>query len=64
MSSLFVGICAEGFCTPPDEGDGGGGGEEKGEKMKDDVAGTGMGEGEGKKDVSDEIEVGPASYTI
>ena len=55
LSSLVVGICAEGFCVPPEEEGGGGEGGEGG-KMMDDVAGTGMGEGEGKKDVSDEIE--------
>ena len=54
LSSLAVGICLEGFCVRPDEQDGGEG-DESG-KMMDDVAGTGMGEGEGKKDVSDEIE--------
>ena len=48
LSSLAVGICLEGFCVRPDEQDGGEG-DESG-KMMDDVAGTGMGEGEGKKE--------------
>jgi hypothetical protein len=38
----MVGICAEGFCVPPEEGEEGGGGDENG-KMMDDVAGTGEG---------------------
>jgi hypothetical protein len=54
LSSLAVGVCLEGFCARPDEQDGEDGAE--GGKMMDDVGGTGMGEGEGKKDVSDEIE--------
>ena len=53
LSSLAAGVCLEGFCARPDEEEGGEG--EDG-KMMDDVAGTGMGAGEGKKDVSDEIE--------
>jgi len=53
LSSLAAGVCLEGFCARPDEEEGGEG--EEG-KMMDDVAGTGMGAGEGKKDVSDEIE--------
>ena len=55
LSSLAVGVCLEGFCARPEEDPGAGEGEEGG-KMMDDVAGTGMGAGEGKKDVSDEIE--------
>ena len=57
LASLYVGVCAEGFCAPPPasaEGEEDGG--EGDGRMMDDVAGTGMGEGEGKKDVSDEIE--------
>eukprot|EP01052_Picozoa_sp_SAG31_P019633 SAG31_NODE_1441_length_8327_cov_10.972941_2_plen_1452_part_00 len=44
-------IMEKGFCTPPDE-------EEDGEAdgVDDDIAGTGMAEGQGKKDVSEEIE--------
>jgi len=51
LTALFLGLCAEGFCAPPEEVDGEGGG-----GMMDDQSGTGMGAGEGKKDVADEIE--------
>jgi len=51
LTALFLGLCTEGFCTPPEEQDGEGGG-----GLMDDQAGTGMGAGEGKKDVADEIE--------
>ena len=51
LTALFLGLCAEGFCIPPEEAEG-----EAGGGMMDDQSGTGMGAGEGKKDVADEIE--------
>ena len=51
LTALFLGLCAEGFCAPPEETDG-----ESGGGMMDDQSGTGMGAGEGKRDVADEIE--------
>jgi midasin len=53
LLGLFIGLYKEGFCRPPEEKDGEG---EGGGKLSDDVEGTGIAEGEGKKDVSDEIE--------
>eukprot|EP00958_Prasinococcus_capsulatus_P008902 scaffold874_cov380-Prasinococcus_capsulatus_cf.AAC.26 len=51
LANLFTSLCKEGFCTPgrnsTESGEGG--------QFKDDVEGTGMGEGEGKRDVSDQI---------
>lgn len=49
--SLFNSLLVKGFCRRPDE-------TEEGEQQQtqDGVEGTGMGEGEGAKDVSDEIE--------
>ena len=51
LTALFLGLCAEGFCAPPEETEG-----ERGGGMMDDQSGTGMGAGEGKRDVADEIE--------
>jgi len=53
LTALFCSLARDGFCAAP--------GEEKecddeGGRMMDDQAGTGMGAGEGKRDVSDEIE--------
>ena len=51
-SSVFVGLCKDGYCTPPDQDS----------KHQDEngafeeADGTGMGEGDGAKDVSDKIE--------
>lgn len=54
LGSVFLELYKNGFCIPPDES------EEQDSKQSttfdDDVSGTGMGEGEGKKDVSDQIE--------
>jgi midasin len=55
-SSLFCTLVAEGFCMPEGEaGEGGEGGE--GGEWKE-AGGTGMGEGTGAKDVSEQIQVG------
>jgi hypothetical protein len=55
LIAVFAGLARDGYCTPADQkeaaGDGAGDG-----KLLDDQAGTGIGEGEGKKDISDEIE--------
>lgn len=51
LTALFLGLSAEGFCVPPEETEG-----EAGGGMMDDQSGTGIGAGEGKKDVADEIE--------
>ena len=51
LTALFLGLSTEGFCIPPEETEG-----EAGGGMMDDQSGTGMGAGEGKKDVADEIE--------
>lgn len=50
LSNLFVSLCTEGFCNTKEEE-----GKEAANKF-DDADGTGMGEGEGKKDVSEQIE--------
>jgi hypothetical protein len=53
LAGVFSGLARDGFCAAPGEvetGDEGGG------QLLDDQAGTGIGAGEGKKDVSDEIE--------
>lgn len=50
LSNLFCALYTEGFCLTKEEG-----GEAEGTKFED-ADGTGMGEGEGKKDVSDQIE--------
>nr|KAJ3422092.1 hypothetical protein HK105_001196 [Polyrhizophydium stewartii] len=53
LANLFASLFKEGFCLPKtgdndgEDGDGG---------LDDNVQGTGIGEGDGKKDVSDEIE--------
>ena len=58
-ASLFTGVLTEGFCTTrkgADDGDGDG--EEAGAKTfkpEEDVAGTGLGAGTGRKDISDEL---------
>jgi midasin len=52
---IFAHICKEGFCRPQEEEetqDGEGGATE----FQDDVEGTGMGAGQGKNDVADQIE--------
>ncbi|UPR03955.1 midasin [Chloropicon primus] len=51
-SSVFVGLCKDGYCSPPDASD---------RRVDENGAfeeadGVGMGEGEGAKDVSDKIE--------
>jgi len=51
LTALFLGLFREGFCAPSEEKEGDAGGD-----MMDDQAGTGMGAGEGNKDVADEIE--------
>jgi len=51
LSNLFNSLYTEGFCITKEEENG----EAGGEKFED-ADGTGMGEGEGKKDVSDQIE--------
>jgi midasin (ATPase involved in ribosome maturation) len=50
LANLFVSLCTEGFCNVKEEE-----GKEEANKF-DDADGTGMGEGEGKKDVSEQIE--------
>tara|TARA_B100000768_G_C11099473_1_gene298449 strand:- start:417 stop:689 length:273 start_codon:yes stop_codon:yes gene_type:complete len=58
LLNLFQSLFSEGFCTKPDadpDGDKGGEGGE-GNQLDDDIEGTGMGQGEGKKDVSDELQ--------
>ena len=54
LAGVFAGLARDGFCAAPGETAGEGDG--RGEKLLDDQAGTGIGAGEGKKDVSDEIE--------
>eukprot|EP00850_Spirogloea_muscicola_P001971 SM000007S20931 [mRNA] locus=s7:964636:998915:+ [translate_table: standard] len=51
LANLFCALFKDGYCTPVEEkaGDEGGG-------QMEDAGGTGMGEGQGRKDVSDEIE--------
>ena len=53
LASTFCSLARDGFCAPPPEGEQGA---DTGGELQDDKAGTGIGEGEGKKDVSDEIE--------
>ena len=53
LSSTFCSLARDGFCAPQTDGEQGA---DKGGELQDDKAGTGIGEGEGKKDVSDEIE--------
>jgi midasin len=52
LAGVFSGLARDGFCAPLEETEGDG----AGDKLLDDQAGTGIGAGEGKKDVSDEIE--------
>lgn len=52
MGNLFSSLYLEGFCSKPDEEDG----QEGATKFEEEISGTGMGEGEGKKDVSEQIE--------
>ena len=53
LSGTFCSLARDGFCAPPPDGEQGA---DKGGELQDDKAGTGIGEGVGKKDVSDEIE--------
>ena len=53
LAGTFCSLARDGFCAPQPDGEQGAG---KGGELQDDKAGTGIGEGEGKKDVSDEIE--------
>lgn len=55
---IFRNLFAKGICSneTSDENDDGKGSDMNNMKFEDDVEGTGMGEGEGKKDVSDEIQ--------
>ena len=57
-SLLSQGLCGDGKEGEGEEGGEGGEGEEGGAGMafEDDVEGTGMGQGQGKKDVTDELE--------
>lgn len=50
FSSLF----SEGFCTQSQQDDSKAG-DQSGGKLQDDVEGTGMGEGQGKQDVSEQM---------
>src|SRR5690606_27248486 len=51
LCNTFITVFSKGFCMPEMES------QESGEgDMEDNVKGTGIGEGEGNKDVSDEIE--------
>ncbi|KAL3690583.1 hypothetical protein R1sor_016892 [Riccia sorocarpa] len=49
LANVFISLFTEGFCKTKEGGDGE-------ESLEDDVKGTGMGEGEGRKDVSEQIE--------
>ncbi|KAL2649174.1 hypothetical protein R1flu_017302 [Riccia fluitans] len=49
LGNLFISLFTEGFCKTKEGGDGE-------DSFEDDAKGTGMGEGEGKKDVSEQIE--------
>lgn len=53
LMGLFIGLYRDGFCRPPEEKDGAG---EGGGEISKDLDGTGMAEGVGEKDVSDQIE--------
>lgn len=55
---VFRVLVSKGFCGDEmsDESDGNGDGNASGMTFEDEVDGTGMGDGEGKKDVTDEIE--------
>eukprot|EP00563_Minutocellus_polymorphus_P011097 CAMPEP_0181061420 /NCGR_PEP_ID=MMETSP1070-20121207/22512_1 /TAXON_ID=265543 /ORGANISM="Minutocellus polymorphus, Strain NH13" /LENGTH=5087 /DNA_ID=CAMNT_0023141375 /DNA_START=277 /DNA_END=15540 /DNA_ORIENTATION=+ len=55
---LFRTLVAKGYCSDEVEegGDGGGEGDASNMTFEDDVEGTGMGEGDGKQDVTDQLE--------
>jgi hypothetical protein len=54
---IFRTLLSKGICSATvEDGEGEGSGDLSGMLFEDDVEGTGMGEGEGKKDVSDQIE--------
>ena len=56
---VFRTLVAKGYCsseTSDEDGDGGEGGDVSGMNFEDDVEGTGMGEGDGKNDVTDQLE--------
>lgn len=56
---VFRTLAAKGFCSenkPEDEADGDGAGDVSEMKFEDNVEGTGMGEGDGKEDVTDQLE--------
>ena len=56
---VFRTLVAKGYCssdTSDEDGDGGEGGDISGMNFEDDVEGTGMGEGDGKNDVTDQLE--------
>jgi midasin (ATPase involved in ribosome maturation) len=54
LQGMFITLITRGFCCPEQE-DGASSADGQA-SVKDDVAGTGMGDAEGKKDVSDQIE--------
>ncbi|KAN0037183.1 hypothetical protein ACTFIV_002519 [Dictyostelium citrinum] len=57
VTGVFIQLYSKGFCKPADGGDDDGEAGEGGKSnFEDDVEGTGMGEGKGKKDVSDQLE--------
>eukprot|EP00850_Spirogloea_muscicola_P002909 SM000011S19087 [mRNA] locus=s11:783175:828718:+ [translate_table: standard] len=51
LASLFCALFKDGYCTMVEEKAG-----DEGGRQMEDAGGTGMGEGQGRKDVSDEIE--------
>ena len=54
---IYRNLVAKGYCADDvEDGEGNGEGEISNMKFEDDVEGTGMGEGDGKNDVSDQIE--------
>ena len=53
LSGTFCSLARDGFCAPQPDGEQGA---DKGGELQDEKAGTGIGEGEGKRDVTDEIE--------
>ncbi|KAL6070950.1 Midasin [Balamuthia mandrillaris] len=56
LSAMVLTLFTEGYCCPPSSEEGEGEGGEGQMKFEDDVAGTGMGDAQGKKDVSEQIE--------
>lgn len=48
LLGLFCSLYTKGFCMPEEEG-------ETKTKYEDDLEGIGLGEGEGKKDISDQV---------